>query len=230
MHLLPVQICCHPSLIKSMIDEESKAAEGIEQEDLEEEDLITKLSSMSIAKMGKRNDKTSSHSGHGHAAPEDDILNINSNPVFDEKNCSSKIKTVLQELSLLHEKYRKSRGEEPFEKAVIVSQWTSMLAIVKKHIVRMGLVVAEINGTVPVKSRGDIVQDFNRKQGRSQVMLLSLGAGGVGLNLVGANHLFLLDMHWNPQLESQVRQSSLASISLNVQLLRRKISHLFTGL
>ena len=27
--------------------------------------------------------------------------------------------------------------------------------------------------------------------------------GGVGLNLVGANHLFLLDMHWNPQLESQ---------------------------
>lgn len=34
-------------------------------------------------------------------------------------------------------------------------------------------------------------------------MLLSLGAGGVGLNLVGANHLFLLDMHWNPQLESQ---------------------------
>ena len=36
-----------------------------------------------------------------------------------------------------------------------------------------------------------------------KVMLLSLGAGGVGLNLVGANHLFLLDMHWNPQLESQ---------------------------
>ena len=37
-------------------------------------------------------------------------------------------------------------------------------------------------------------------------MLLSLGAGGVGLNLVGANHLFLLDMHWNPQLERQVNK------------------------
>ena len=36
-----------------------------------------------------------------------------------------------------------------------------------------------------------------------QVMLLSLGAGGVGLNLTGANHLFLLDLHWNPQLENQ---------------------------
>lgn len=34
-------------------------------------------------------------------------------------------------------------------------------------------------------------------------MLLSLSAGGVGLNLIGGNHLFLLDPHWNPQLEAQ---------------------------
>lgn len=34
-------------------------------------------------------------------------------------------------------------------------------------------------------------------------MLLSLTAGGVGLNLIGGNHLFLLDPHWNPQLEAQ---------------------------
>ena len=60
-----------------------------------------------------------------------------------------------------------------------------------------------LTGTVPVKQRGEIVNDFNRKGRGAHVMLLSLGAGGVGLNLVGANHLFLLDMHWNPQLESQ---------------------------
>lgn len=34
-------------------------------------------------------------------------------------------------------------------------------------------------------------------------MLLSLTAGGVGLNLIAANHLFLVDIHWNPQLEAQ---------------------------
>lgn len=34
-------------------------------------------------------------------------------------------------------------------------------------------------------------------------MLLSLAAGGVGLNLIRGNHLFLTDMHWNPQLEAQ---------------------------
>ena len=89
------------------------------------------------------------------------------------------------------------------EKAVIVSQWTSMLHIVKDHIKTLGMKVAEINGQVQVKLRGDIVEDFNRAGRGAQVMLLSLAAGGVGLNLVGANHLFLLDMHWNPQLEAQ---------------------------
>lgn len=34
-------------------------------------------------------------------------------------------------------------------------------------------------------------------------MLLSLQAGGVGLNLTGANHVFMLDMHWNPAVEEQ---------------------------
>ena len=46
-----------------------------------------------------------------------------------------------------------------------------------------------------------------------QLMLLSLGAGGVGLNLVGANHLFLVDCHWNPQVRNQ-----LASTLTNVDM------------
>ncbi len=75
--------------------------------------------------------------------------------------------------------------------------------IIKVHVERVGLRCAEINGKVPVKLRGDVVEAFNRKDRPPQVMLLSLAAGGVGLNLVGANHLFLLDMHWNPQLEQQ---------------------------
>lgn len=36
-------------------------------------------------------------------------------------------------------------------------------------------------------------------------MLLSLTAGGVGLNLIGANHIFIMDPHWNPQLEQQAQ-------------------------
>ena len=78
-----------------------------------------------------------------------------------------------------------------------------MLNIIKVHINKLGIKCAEINGQIQVKLRGDIVEDFNRNPRGAQVMLLSLAAGGVGLNLVGANHLFLLDMHWNPQLEAQ---------------------------
>lgn len=39
----------------------------------------------------------------------------------------------------------------------------------------------------------------------NQVLLLSLVAGGVGLNLVGANHLIFIEPHWNPQLEIQAQ-------------------------
>uniref|UniRef100_A0A0R3RW97 Transcription termination factor 2 n=1 Tax=Elaeophora elaphi TaxID=1147741 RepID=A0A0R3RW97_9BILA len=50
------------------------------------------------------------------------------------------------------------------------------------------------------QSRAD---SFNKIDSGPRVMLLSLTAGGVGLNLIGGNHLFLVDLHWNPALEQQ---------------------------
>merc|ERR1712059_1130 len=122
------------------------------------------------------------------------------NPIFDKERRSSKIKTVVEELKVLR---TKKMEQGVVEKAVVVSQWKSMLDILKIHITKLGMKCSEINGQVNVKHRGDIVEDFNKNEKGPQVMLISLGAGGVGLNLVGANHLFLLDMHWNPQLEAQ---------------------------
>lgn len=46
---------------------------------------------------------------------------------------------------------------------------------------------------------------FNDRHSGPRVLLLSLTAGGVGLNLTGANHLLLFDIHWNPQLETQAQ-------------------------
>merc|ERR1719323_460030 len=180
------QICNHPGLIRSMIDSEGKQSEGIE-EDGEDVDLISAMEDMDITRDKSDLDKA------------EKILDA-SNPVFATDSASSKINTVVEELKLLQEKKIK---EGVVEKAVIVSQWTSMLNILKVHLKALGIKCAEINGQVQVKLRGDIVEDFNRNPRGSQVMLLSLAAGGVGLNLVGANHLFLLDMHWNPQLEAQ---------------------------
>ena len=59
-------------------------------------------------------------------------------------------------------------------------------------------------GAVKIAERDKSVKRFNSDKG-PQIMLLSLEAGGVGLNLVGANHLFFLDVHWNPQLELQAQ-------------------------
>jgi len=182
------QICNHPGLIRSMLDTETKQAEGIEDEG-EEADLISALEDMDITR--DQSEKSSDRT--------DSILD-KSNPVFATNSSSSKIEMVVEELTRLKEK---KVNEGITEKAVIVSQWTSMLGIIKSHVSKIGMKCAEINGQVPVKSRGDIVEDFNRNPRGAQVMLLSLSAGGVGLNLVGANHLFLLDMHWNPQQEAQ---------------------------
>ena len=175
------QICNHPGLIKSMLDTDTMQYEGIEDSG-EEVDLISAMEDMNITR-----DTTNTYD------KTEKILCVD-NPVFSNDTSSSKIKTVLEEL-------QKIRVVN--EKAVIVSQWTSMLDIIKVHLTKIGMSFTEINGQVPAKRRGDIVEDFNKNSKGAQVMLLSLSAGGVGLNLVGANNLFLLDMHWNPQLEAQ---------------------------
>jgi len=181
------QICNHPGLIQSMLDTETKQSEGIEDQDGEDMDLISAMEDINLNKEKSSVDKT------------ENILD-KANPVFATDSTSSKINMVVDELIKLKEK---KKNEGITEKAVIVSQWTSMLGIIKAHVTKMGIKVTEINGQVPVKARGDIVEDFNKNPRGAQVMLLSLSAGGVGLNLVGANHLFLLDMHWNPQQEAQ---------------------------
>ncbi|KAK7789509.1 hypothetical protein R5R35_002809 [Gryllus longicercus] len=77
-----------------------------------------------------------------------------------------------------------------------------MLNIIYTHLVDSGVKCDMLSGAVPVKDRMEVVKNFNSERG-NQVLLLSLTAGGVGLNLTGGNHLLLIDLHWNPQLESQ---------------------------
>ena len=80
--------------------------------------------------------------------------------------------------------------------SVIVSQWTKMLDIIAIHLDKLGICYNVIQGNIPPKKRNEYVEDFNTNPKGSEVMLVSLRAGGVGLNLIGGNHLFLLDQHW----------------------------------
>lgn len=60
-----------------------------------------------------------------------------------------------------------------------------------------------IHGATSVKKRGGIVERFNSDDGYVPYMVLSLKAGGVGLNLTGANHVVHFDRWWNPAVENQ---------------------------
>jgi len=113
---------------------------------------------------------------------------------FDISQPSSKITVLLDKMSVI-----RKEGS----KAVVVSQWTKMLDVASYHLQQAGYRCCNIRGNIPPKQRSNIVDEFNDNPKGPEVLLLSLRAGGVGLNLIGGNHLFLLDMHWNPALEAQ---------------------------
>ncbi|PIC42894.1 hypothetical protein B9Z55_009820 [Caenorhabditis nigoni] len=114
--------------------------------------------------------------------------------IFDTGYISCKMQKTLEIVKEILEKK---------EKVVIVSQWTSVLNLVEQHIQNGGHNYTSITGQVQVKDRQERVDSFNQEKGGARVMLLSLTAGGVGLNLVGGNHLVMIDLHWNPALEQQ---------------------------
>lgn len=109
-----------------------------------------------------------------------------SNPVFNLDKPSSKISAVM--------KVFMEKVSETDDKAVFVSQWSSVLDLFEPLLQKAGIRYVTLTGKVPVKNRPEIIDQFER--GRIQVMLLSLTAGGVGLNLSAANHLFMIDLHW----------------------------------
>jgi superfamily II DNA or RNA helicase len=85
-------------------------------------------------------------------------------------------------------------------KALVFSQWTSLLDLVEGPLRDAGLGFVRLDGST--SNRGDITARFQAPDG-PPVMLISLKAGGTGLNLTAADHVFLLDPWWNPAVEAQ---------------------------
>lgn len=85
-------------------------------------------------------------------------------------------------------------------RALIFSQWTSYLDLIEPQLKARAISFTRLDGSTP--NRQEIVADFQRDDG-PRAMLLSLKAGGVGLNLTAADHVYLLDPWWNPSVEEQ---------------------------
>lgn len=89
---------------------------------------------------------------------------------------------------------------ESKHKTVIFSQYTRMLQIVREDLQRQGVPFEYLDGST--KNRLDIVKKFNEDE-KIPIFLVSLKAGGSGLNLTGADTVIHYDMWWNPAVESQ---------------------------
>lgn len=88
------------------------------------------------------------------------------------------------------------------DKVILVSNFTSTLDLIQEALIRLNISYCRLDGSTAVNSRGDIVRKFN--EGRlGDIFLLSAKAGGVGLNLIGANRLILFDPDWNPAVDLQ---------------------------
>lgn len=84
---------------------------------------------------------------------------------------------------------------------LVFSQFTTMLDMIREQLIGDGLHCFYLDGATPAEKRLEYVHAFNR--GDRDVFLISLKAGGTGLNLVGADTVIHYDLWWNPAVEDQ---------------------------
>jgi SNF2 family DNA or RNA helicase len=85
-------------------------------------------------------------------------------------------------------------------KALVFSQWTSLLDLIEPQLASAGVAFTRLDGST--RDRGAVTAAFQAADG-PPVILISLRAGGSGLNLTAADHVFLCDLWWNPAVEAQ---------------------------
>lgn len=160
------QATCHMSLIKKKVEKSDLVPN--KHNDEESDSSIDKL-------MQVKEDPD------GH-----EIFQHDDNEVFSADRMSSKIKKLMEILDgVLKDK----------SKAIIVSQWVGHLDIIKQTLDKRNIKSCMFTGQCLVSQRNEIVKNFNNPENETQIMLLSLACGGVGLNLVGANVMFIMDLH-----------------------------------
>ncbi|CAO2045986.1 unnamed protein product [Urochloa humidicola] len=106
---------------------------------------------------------------------------------------SSKISALLQELEVL-----RSSGA----KSIVFSQWTAFLDLLQIPLSRKNISFARLDGTLNLQQREKVIKEFSEDRG-ILVLLMSLKAGGVGINLTAASNAFVMDPWWNPAVEEQ---------------------------
>eukprot|EP00371_Babesia_bovis_P003349 XP_001611996.1 DNA repair protein rhp16 [Babesia bovis T2Bo] len=116
---------------------------------------------------------------------------------LSEFKSSTKIEALFQELTTVL--------TTTSDKSIVFSQYCSMLDLIAYRLKTANIECAVLVGNTKIESRRNILLEFN-KNPSLRVMLISLNAGGEGLNLQIANRIFLMDPWWNPAAELQAIQ------------------------
>ncbi|KGE13370.1 DEAD/DEAH box helicase [Sphingobacterium deserti] len=105
--------------------------------------------------------------------------------------------TISAKMEVLKEQLSQLTGNH---KVLVFSQFVEMLDLVREELEQQKIPYSYLTGQT--KRRGEVVKDFQDNE-EKRIFLMSLKAGGVGLNLTAADYVFLLDPWWNPAIETQ---------------------------
>ncbi|KPV77426.1 uncharacterized protein RHOBADRAFT_51281 [Rhodotorula graminis WP1] len=95
-----------------------------------------------------------------------------------------------------------AKAKDPGLKAVVFSQFTGFLDLIERVMNRDGFNYLRLDGAMTQGVRQKVVRKFT-KSDQSIILLASLKAGGVGLNLIAGDHVYLMDTWWNSAVENQ---------------------------
>ena len=87
-------------------------------------------------------------------------------------------------------------------KALIFSQFLGMLALIREKLEELDIPYAYFDGSTSTNDREKAIQQFQNEE-KCRVFLISLKAGGIGLNLTAADYVYIVDPWWNPAVEQQ---------------------------
>jgi hypothetical protein len=106
------------------------------------------------------------------------------------RHASAKLDVLLEQIE----------SKAPYHKILVFSQFVGMLNLVKAELENKAIDFAYLTGQT--KNRQEVVNSFTQNESK-RVFLISLKAGGVGLNLTEADYVYLIDPWWNPAVENQ---------------------------
>ena len=117
----------------------------------------------------------------------------------DKFESSTKIETLLKEIKEIDE-------NNPDHKILVFSQFIKMLDLIEFRLKQEYVSCVKLTGSLTIQQRNNIITDFTVNDEGTKVLLISTKAGGEGLNLQRANHVFVMDPWWNPAVEFQAIQ------------------------